>query len=505
MMGRVTRVRESRWARFAVVAGAPAALALAVGMATPSGEAATAAAEVQGAGFAHRPNVVVVMTDDQRASDLEPMRKTRRFVAGQGATFRNFYATFPLCCPSRATFLTGVYAHNHGIFDNEPPFGYQAFQDERRTLPTAMDNADYKTGYIGKYLNGYGKDGTEQDIPFGWDDWQGITDGGAFDYTLNENGTIVRYGDHDPSTDRPQDYQTDVFADKATRFIRQNAPRAAPFFLTMAPQAPHAATEDPVEPAPRHEGDFASEPFPKPPSFNEVKVNDKPSFVRNEPLLTAEQERDMKDKYRARLEALLAVDEAVGRIVNTLKNQGELQNTLVIVTSDNGWMLGEHRLQKKERLYEESARVPLLMRGPGIPRDVRRGQIAGNIDLAPTILDVANAEHPRPTDGRSLIPLAKDADTGALRSILIETGLSGAEPGKSIAVRSPSHLYAEHRTGTGTDTEYELYNMNFDPYQLKSRHVGGPFETSGSASVQQNLRQDLLRLEDCAGNNCRGG
>jgi arylsulfatase A-like enzyme len=491
-LARIGRAR-GRW-----VAAAATTLAATTAVGVSSGYEADAEA-VEAAGTP-RPNVIVVMTDDQRATDLEPMRQVRQKIAGEGATFGNFYATFPLCCPSRATFLTGQYSHNHGVFDNESPYGYEAFRNEPRTLPIAMDAAGYKTGYIGKYLNGYGKDGTEREIPDGWDDWQGITEGGAFDYSLNENGTVVRYGDPQ-EPDQAADYQTDVFAQKAAGFVRDNAPRGAPFFLTVAPQAPHAATEDPVQPAPRHEGDFAGEPFPQPPSFNEVKVNDKPSFVRDTPLLTPDQERGMKEKYRARLEALLAVDEAVGKIITTLKSKGELANTLIVFTSDNGWMLGEHRLIKKERLYEESAQVPLMMRGPGIPRDVRRGQITGNIDLAPTILDAANAEHPRPTDGRSLIPLAKNPDTGALRSILIETDLNPALASESTAIRTPSHLYAEHG---GADPERELYNLNVDPFQLKSRHTGGPFETSGSPQIENGLRQDLHVLEDCAGDSCRG-
>jgi arylsulfatase A-like enzyme len=493
---RATAPRRRTW----LGAAAAAAAALAALVAAPAG-GETDAQDVAAAGV-QRPNVVVVMTDDQRATDMEPMRIVRREIANRGATFTNFYATFPLCCPSRATFLTGQYAHNHNVLDNESPYGYEAFRDEPRTLPIAMDNAGYKTGYIGKYLNGYGRDGTENDIPAGWDDWRGITEGGPFDYTLNENGELVRYG-HPQEPDRPGDYQTDVFAQKASGFIRQSAGAVRdPFFLTVAPQAPHAATEDPVQPAPRHEGDFAQEPFPKPPSFNEFKVNDKPSFVQQQPLLTQEQERSMRKKYRARLEALLAVDQAVGKIVSTLRNNGELSNTVIIFTSDNGWMLGEHRLIKKERVYEESAQVPFMIRAPGIPAGVRRKQIAGNIDIAATILDAANAEYPRPTDGRSLYPLARNADIGSRRSILIESDLNPAVPGKSIAVRSPTHLYAEH-TGGG-EVERELYNLNVDPFELKSRHTGGPFETTGSPEVERKLREKLRILEDCADDTCRG-
>ena len=484
------RLRPAGRARWALALAALALAALAVVLVGSGADRDALAQEVQGAGA--RPNVVVVMTDDQRATDMEPMREVRTSIGGQGATFGNFYATFPLCCPSRATFMTGQYAHNHGVFDNEPPFGYQAFPaDEPATLAVGMNDAGYRTGYIGKYLNGYGKDGTEQEIPRGWDDWQALTDGGAYNYTLNDNGRLVDYGD------RTSDYQTDVFAQRSAGFIRDNV-AGAPFFLTVAPQAPHAATEEPVEPAPRHEGDFADEPFPQPPSFNEVKVNDKPSFVRDTPLLSPEQERGMKLKYRARLEALLAVDEAVAKIVRTLKNNGELQNTLVIFTSDNGWMLGEHRLIKKEQMYEESAQVPLLIRGPGIPRGVRRSQITGNIDLAPTILDVANAEHPRAVDGRSLMPLARSAATGSRRTILLENGPNSSE---STAVRNATHLYVEHG---GADPERELYNLNFDPFQLKSRHVGGPFEQAGSQQVENEMRRELHTLEECSGDSCRG-
>jgi len=463
--------------RFGVIAAATAlAAAGLLGGLGPAGGADDARARP-----GDRPNVVVIMTDDQDAKSVRVMRGVRRQLGGSGATFQNFFATFPVCCPSRATFLTGQYAHNHGVRGNTPPNGgVQAFNDSR-TLPIALRRAGYRTGYVGRYLNGY----DSREVPPGWSDWRVGVGKGAFkmyDYNLNENGRFVRYGR------KPADYQTDVYARKATRFISKSGSK--PFFLTFAPIAPHGdptRTRPPnPEPAPRDRGAFADEPLPSPPSFNELDVSDKPQFVRKQDRITAAERGKLERRHQDRLASLLAVDDAVKRIVAELRDAGELRDTLIIFTSDNGYLLGEHRLVAKGNLYEESVGVPLIMRGPGIPRGVTRPQIAGNIDLAPTILDFTGVQPLRVMDGRSLLPLARRRGVAADRDILLENQ-------HSTALRTQRYMYAEHPGG-----ELELYDLRSDPFQLRSRH-----DDPALAGVRATLAQRLAELEDCAGPSCR--
>jgi arylsulfatase A-like enzyme len=438
-----------------------------------------------------RPNVVVVMTDDQDAASLRVMSAVKQQIGRAGATFRNFFATFPLCCPSRVSFLTGQYAHNHRVMGNKPPRGGFAAYNDAGSLPIALDRAGYRTAYIGKYLNGYGAPGTRvRQVPRGWDRWHVPVNNTFFrmyDYTLNENGTLQRYGS------APRDYQTDVFANKTVQFIRQNAGGQTPFFVTLSTLAPHkegnSGDRDEIDPnprpAPRHEGRFEDAPLPKPPSFNEADVSDKPSFVRSRPRLSRDKVRALRETHQARLGSLLAVDDAVQRIVGTLKREGELRNTLIAFTSDNGYLLGVHRLRAKEFLYEESVKVPMLLRGPGIPRGVSRSQVTGNIDLAPTILDAANVAPLRTMDGRSLLPLARGGGAGG-RDILFENA-------QSTGVRTGRHVYIEHETG-----EVELYDLRTDPYQLRSQHRNPSY-----ASIRGQLAAGLAQLRDCAGASCR--
>jgi N-acetylglucosamine-6-sulfatase len=422
----------------------------------------------------------VVMTDDQDVRSMRVMSTVKRQLAGRGTTFEDFFATFPLCCPSRVTYFTGQYAHNHGVVANSGPNGgYQAF-DDAGTLAPQMKRAGYSTAYIGKYLNGYGGRGSSpREVPRGWTDWRGLVDGGYYRYQLNENGQIRSYGDS------PSDYQTDVLADKAGSFIRRAARRARPFFLTLATQAPHTAAREAPPPAPRHRGRFRDAPLPTPPSFNERDVSDKPSFVRRRGLIDGELRQRLTKRYRGRLGSLLAVDDAVEKIVGQLRRSGEYRDTVIIYTSDNGYLQGEHRLTRKTYLYEESAGVPLMIRGPRIPVGATRSQVTGNIDLAPTILDLANATPGRVMDGRSLVPLARDPSAAAGRDILLENR-------DSTAVRTRRLMYAEH------GQEEELYDLERDPFQLESRH-DDPAYTAEEAQLAQRLHQ----LEDCRGSACR--
>jgi N-acetylglucosamine-6-sulfatase len=356
-----------------------------------------------------------------------------------------------------------------------------------------LQDAGYYTAHLGKYLNGYGRP-DPTDIPPGYDEWRGSVDPSTYrfyDYTLNENGRLVTY---------ESIYQADLYARKAARIIRQRAPSARPFFLWVAFLAPHnggprepgdpAGLGTPV-PAPRHRNAFDSAPLPRPPGFNEADVSDKPAGIRNRPLLGPRRIREIRESYQQRLESLLAVDEAVARLIAALRQTRDLDDTLIIFTSDNGYFHGEHRVATGKLLpYEPSIRVPLIMRGPGIPAGRRVAKRVANIDVAPTIVDAAGATPGRIMDGRSLLPVIAQPNVRLRRDLLIERGPG---VGTFTAVRAPNYFYAEYGNG-----EQELYDLARDPYQLRSRHADPAY-----AAIRKSLAERLAHLRACSGPPCR--
>jgi N-acetylglucosamine-6-sulfatase len=438
-----------------------------------------------------RPNIVVVMSDDQAVESMRVMANVQALLARQGTTFANNFVSYSLCCPSRSTFLTGQYAHNHGVMGNAPPNGGYYKLDSSNTLPVWLQRAGYRTVHIGKYLNGYGtRNATE--VPPGWSEWYAGVDPTTYryyGYTLNENGRTVTYG---------QQYQADTFTTKAVEAVRRLAPRAEPFFLSVAYLAPHAGAprerDDPrgmgtPVPAPRHRNRFASEPLPRPPSFNEADVSDKPDVVRRRRLLTPQQVAAITENYRQRLESLLAIDEGVAQIVAALRAAGELDDTLFVYTSDNGFFHGEHRIPMgKVQVYEPSIRVPLILRGPGVPHGRTLVEPSINVDLAPTILDAANARPGRVVDGRSLLPLLAHPSRRWGRDVLLETP-------SYTGIRTPRYKYVEYSGGWR-----ELYDLARDPDELQGLQA-----SSAYAAVRTELARRLLALRACRGGPCRAG
>jgi N-acetylglucosamine-6-sulfatase len=447
-----------------------------------------------------RPNVVVLMTDDQTLESMRVMKNVERLLGRQGATFTQSIASLALCCPSRATFLTGQYAHNHRVLSNVAPLGGYDRLDHSTTLPVWLRRGGYHTVHIGKHLNGYGLV-RRREVPPGWSEWYGAVDPSTYRYwgfTLNENGKLVRYV-------RRADYQTDVYARLAVDVIRQRAPKRQPFFLYVGFLASHAGgpreLDDPPSmktpaPAPRHRDRFLFEALPMTPSFNEQDVRDKPLAVRRRPGLEEFQIGALTEAYQQRLESLLAVDEAVARIVAALRRAGDLQKTFIVFTSDNGYFHGEHRIPAgKVFLYEPAVRVPLVIRGPGIAAGQRIGDLVANIDLAPTIADAANVTPLRIMDGRSLLPLLQKGIRPAPRNILIESPPSDVPRQVFAAVRTPQHLYASYDSG-----DQELYDLAADPYQLVSVH-----RDPAQAALVAELALRLDQLQTCAGASCRNG
>lgn len=443
------------------------------------------------------------MTDDQTVESVRVMSRLERLITARGVEFTQSIVSDPLCCPSRATYLTGQYAHNHGVLRNNPPNGGFQALDGRETLPVWLKRAGYYTAHVGKYLNFYG--GGE--IPRGWEQWHGLAAefvNRMYGYLINDDGIRSFYGD--ASVEDPALYQTDVLAQKAIAIVEERAGRRKPLFLSVSTLAPHAEDLDVVpEPpnpraAPRHAGLFSDEPLPSSPAVNEADMSDKPTFMQSLPRLSLE---GLTVQYQDRLRSLLAVDEMIGGIVSELREAGALRQTVLIFTSDNGFLIGEHRINDKLHPYEPSIRVPLMIRGPGIPKDQTRSSLVSNIDLAPTILDLAGAreEAKIPIDGRSLLPAIENRPRTD-RPVLIEAWCGTHEACWNPAfptlpryqgVRSRDFTYVEHAGG-----ESELYDLRKDPFQLESRHADPDY-----AEQRATLADALERLRGCEGRNCR--
>lgn len=446
-----------------------------------------------------RPNVVFIMTDDQTAASTAVQRNVR-LLQDQGTSFRHAVASFPLCCPSRATYLSGQYSHNNGVIHNAGPFGGYLRFGNSNALPVWLEGAGYRTIHVGRYLNGYGvlnPDVTE--IPPGWTDWISTVDPTTFSFDrwrMNEDGAILEK----PDLAHPGEFQTDYLGRRAAEMIESAAPSAQPFFLSLTFPAPHTGgprdPDDPADmittsPAPRHRDAFAGTPLPRPPNFNEADVRDKPQIVSDRPLLTEAQIASIQENYQQELEALLSVDEAVGKVLASLERAGELDSTLVIYTSDNGYFHGEHRRPAEKVLpYEPSIRVPLVVRGPGVPRGRTLDQLVGNIDFAPTIVDAADARPGRLMDGRSLLELLEDPRREIGREIVLENGMGANGIPAYRGLRSKRYVWIEHMT-TG---EYELYDLRRDPYQLRNLEDRPAYE-----DVRRQLAGRLRRLKRCRG------
>ena len=440
---------------------------------------------------AAKPDVVVIMTDDQDYASLAKMPHVDELLVRKGVSFSSYIASIPLCCPSRTAHLTGQYGHNNGVMSNSPPPQGKGFREDRM-LPVWLQRAGYRTGLVGKYVNFYGSPFLPQlHVPPGWDDWRSTPAPWMhryYDFSINENGTLHAY----PRSNAT--YQTDVMTRKALDFIEARRHGTEPFYLQVSYLAPHNdiyAPGKPTIPAPRHQGAFADEPLLRSdPSFDEADVSDKPGFLRRDPLTKAEIAKMTKD-HRDRLESLLAVDEGVRAIVGKLEETGRLANTYIFFLSDNGWYAGQHRLPGgKEGYYEEAIRLPLVVRGPGLPEGITRAELVANIDLAPTIAEIAGAAPDTSVDGRSLLPLLTNGS--AWRSAVLIDGVTRDGDHPFDAVRTNRYLYVEHAGG-----ERELYDLKQDPYEVENAAPAPAY-----AGVLADLAIKLDALRACADLSC---
>jgi arylsulfatase A-like enzyme len=487
----------------------------AVGAALASGAAEPASAKPQA-----RPNIIVVITDDMPLSymNASTLPNTIELLGNQGTTFTDSVVTTPLCCPSRAAYLTGQYGHNNGVLSNRP--GYGDLVGKTNTLPVWLRNSGYTTIHLGRYFNGYKEVGGTKVAP-GWDRWfTALEPRNYYDYDLEVNDRTVHYGK------APKDYLTSVINGIAVREIRKQAKRKRPFYMQVDQLAPHDEWRNSggpcgasAIPGPGDLEQFANEPLPEGPSFNEQDMSDKPPYMAVRPVLNEVSIADITREYRCRLASMLAVDRGVERIVSTLAAKGELDNTLVVFTSDNGFYNGEHRVPFEKYLpYEEGIHMPLLARFPASVGAVSQvDPTVSQIDLTATILELAgappcmNKNVCRTLDGRSFLPLARGETPDWVddRGILIELDRRFGEGLKELpcfydGIRTATDVYIEYLSvpdpidGLCRESfQAELYDLAADPFQLENLYPTKPGTAERERQAQLKARLDVLR--DCAG------
>jgi N-acetylglucosamine-6-sulfatase len=562
-----SRIRHAR-TRLAVVAALLALLSCAVFVGLQGAQSAGAAQS----SATQKPSFVVIQIDDATLDqlyaslnvggiDVQAMPYTLSLIANRGITFNRYYVPYPLCCPSRVSLLTGRYAHNHNVRGNVPPnggfTGFKARQAYSHNLAPWLQAAGYRTIHIGKFLNGYGDEPFDEgkDVPPGWSAWHSVlradTNHYFYGYTLNDNGVLDgpfgdpgswdtrEYGERDdfgcptaPLNGKPCFYETDVFNRIASEELYGTSPEQ-PFYLQLDYTAPHGDFRRPAgpEPATRHYNTFAGAPYPHDRSqgFNEGSVNDKPRFIREAPYLSLNEIHTYRVYYQKALESLRSVDEGVKQVVDTLGGLSRLRNTYIIFTSDNGFFYGEHRLTGGKFIaYEPATHLPLLIRGPGIKPGTSTGELAANIDIAPTILELAGASADKSIDGRSLVPYMKDPALRSRRPILFESFVETADveangqptapaeraraaarasssssgdasasivapPKDYLGIRLGPYKYIEWPSG-----EKELYDITKDPYELNN-----VVRVRNLSPIRAFLHAQLVRLEACVGKTCQ--
>jgi len=420
-----------------------------------------------------RPNIVFILMDDLRWDALgctgHPFVKTPSVdrLAREGALFRNFFVTTPLCSPSRGTFLTGRYVHSHGVRGNSDN---NALSHQLITFPRLLHDAGYQTAYIGKWHMG------NDDSPRpGFDRWVSFKGQGVYiDPQINIDGR----------TEKKTGYITDLLSDFAVEFVRK--PHDKPFALYLA----HKAVHGPFTPAERHKDLYSGDTIPRSPNVQD-DLQGKPALTRPvETKPAAQQGAASGDELvRNQLRALTAVDEGVGRILQALEETGQLDRTMVVFTSDNGYFWREHSLGDKRWAYEESLRDPLVIRYPKlIKAGTRISEDALNVDLAPTFLALAGVPAPQNLHGRSLLPLFQGKTKGWRTSSLFEYFAEANFPRTPSwqAVRTSHWKYIHYPDLRDMD---ELYDLRADPYEMKNR-IGDP----AAAAALKEMQKELQRL-----------
>lgn len=446
-----------------------------------------------------RPNILLILVDDLdvKLNTMDYMQNLQELLIARGTSLGDFFVTSPVCCPARVSTLRGQYTHSHQVYNNDSPDGgFQKFNQiagEASTISVWLQSAGYRTVLLGKYLNQYPYPDNREYIPPGWSEWYSTARKNAYDgydYVLNENGVLVSYSPAE------ENYFTDVMSRKAVDFIERAAEDDIPFFLYLAPFAPH----EPATPARRHSDLFPDLTAPQTPSFNEANVSDKSPNMSRNPLLTENQIDNINDLYRNRVRSLQAVDEMLAELIRVLEGTGQLENTYIVFSSDNGFHMGQHRLNSgKNFLYEEDIAVPFIVRGPGIAENNKVfGYLTGNVDIVPTFAEWAGVIPPAFVEGRSLADfLAGDSIPSEdwRQAFLLEVyrPLDENFPIPTYGgLRTNQYTYIEHSDGF-----VEFYDLLEDPDQLEN------IASSADPALLKYYSNWLETLSRCSGSECR--
>jgi N-acetylglucosamine-6-sulfatase len=424
-----------------------------------------------------RLNVVVILSDDERSDGTDVMKNVRTLLADHGVTFTDAHVTTSLCAPSRASILTGQYSHHTGVLENFGPHSFPAFTEAPNDLAVWMHRAGYETALVGKYVNSYSNPSVHNAVPPGWNDWQAMDSApmeAYYNYTINDNGDLVHYGN------KPSDYSTNVLAQKAVQFIKG---AHHPFFLYFAPIAPHL----PAIPARRDQGKLQNIAPINSPDFNQRNIGKEPWRFWHKDLLSAAAQLYINHVRVRQEESLLALDRSVRSVVQALKARHELKRTVIFYMSDNGFLWGEHRLGGKVWPYEESTHVPLIVRTPWTTSPTRNNEPVLNIDIAPTISALAGIQPGLPEDGRSFLPFLQGKQVPWRHAFLVEylgqSMLHRSGPPPYVAVQTKRNLYVQYKNGWR-----ELYNLKKDPWELNN--TAGEVRTKPlQITLDQVLRQ----------------
>ncbi len=444
-------------------------------------------------------NVVLLLADDLDWPLWDDVPRLKAFEE-LGTTLTNFVVTESLCCPSRTSIMRGQYVHNHEVISNMPQTGggWQTFYDlghQKDCIANWLSDAGIQTAHLGKYLNGFpGKELKPSYTPPGWDYFVSTTRGKSaytgYNYTLNTNGDLQKY------YEGPYDFLENVLTAKTTEWL---ASATDPFYLEFSSYLPHS----PAPASPTREGSREGSQAPRLPSYNAAGIYE-PKWLKDQPRLGPKQEQNLDLLWTRRLESAESMADSFEAIMNQLRVSGHLEDTLVIVTSDNGYHVGARRLPSgKHTPYREDSVVPAVFIGPGIPQGVTIDKMTSTIDLAPTVANLQGAATPRFLDGRDLMPLLLDPEnapwrTGVLTENLAPTtkgdpDFSGFEAPKYDALRTEQYLYVNYGRKKGAT----LYNLENDPYELHN-----VIRTTDPQIVKQLARQTRA-LANCSGPSCR--
>jgi arylsulfatase A-like enzyme len=483
---------------------------------------------------AKRPNVVLILTDDLDTSLMPYMPNVNRLIRDQGADLPQFYVEQSSCCPSRASILSGLYAHNHGVIGNVwPRGGYDRWKETEQDdgLPVWLERAGYRSALLGKYFNEYPyhpgshlsdaeKAERKAYVPPGWQSWASPVQGNAYaqnHYRLNVDGEV--------DTDFHDEYLDTLLGERALDLVDGADGfdfAAGGQFLYYASYSPHTPYAYPAE----LEGSFADAEYPRTPDFGEADVTDKFGLTRTRKPLSASDIEIIDETFRKRVRSVQVLDQYVARLVEELKAGGALDNTYLIFTSDNGYLMGNHRREiGKYNQFQGTVNVPFYIRGPGIPAGSTYDDVAGNIDIAPTIAEIAGAEAPADVDGVSLLSRLTGGEPLSRRYFLLGRALTptntttanGLEEAPETFVEDTRSSELNDFTGV-TNGRYklirythiaheELYDLNRDPYELDNllRNDEASYlamSPKGREAVD-TLRAALDRLETCVGQTCR--